>query len=80
MGCPMRVRVFLRSSFFTLPGEEAHVPTAAVVLDGSVEEQNSGWVRLTTSSYMDERGRKLNGSTRTLLIPVSKIDHMLVVD
>lgn len=79
----MRVRVYLRQPLFALPGAEAHVPEKALVLDADLVEQGSGGLTLKVDGYYDERGRKLEGAaakSRTLIVPGSKIDHLLVVE
>ena len=79
----MRVRVYLRQPLFALPGVEAHVPDKALVLDAELTEQQAGGLTLKVDGYYDERGRKLEGAsakTRTLIVPASKIDHLLVVE
>lgn len=74
----MRVRVFLRQPLFVLPGD-AHVPPAAMILVGNLGEETPGGVlHLRAEVYLDEKGRLLEGEPRRLLVPVAKIDHMLV--
>lgn len=74
----MRVRVFLRQTLFVLPGKDAHLPANAMVITGIIEEQTGFGLRLKVESYFDDRGRKLEGSEQTLLLPGSKIDHILI--
>ena len=79
----MRVRIYLRQTLFALPGAEAHVPPTAMVLDAELVEQGSGGLTVKVDGYYDERGRKLEGASakpRTLIIPGSKVDHLLVVE
>lgn len=74
----MRVHVYLRASLFTLPGAARHVPDNAMVLVGTLTEQTGAGLLLQVESYLDERGRSLEGSARTLLVPGAKIDHVWV--
>lgn len=79
----MRVRIYLRQTLFALPGAEAHVPHTAMVLDAELVEQASAGITAKVDGYYDERGRKLEGPAakpRTLIIPGSKVDHLLVVE
>ncbi len=74
----MRVHVYLRSSLFSLPGARRHVPDQAMVLVGQLKEQAGGGITVDVESFLDERGRALEGAPRTLIIPGSKIDHLWV--
>jgi hypothetical protein len=73
----MRVRVFLRQALFTLPGTEAHLPAAVAVIDGALVEASGFGLNIQVDGWCDERGRRLEGEARQILIPVSKIDHVL---
>ncbi len=76
----MRVRVFLRQSLFSLPGDAGHVPTGVAVLDGELVSEGAVGLTVRVTGWMDERGRTLQGAARTLLVPASKLDHLVVVD
>ncbi len=71
----MKVRVFLRQSLFSMKGE--HVPAAAAILDGDLVEVNAFGVRVKVNGWFDERGKELTGEPRDLLIPDSKVDHLV---
>lgn len=75
---PMRVRVFLRQSLFTLSGDAQHVPPTASILDGVLGEATPLGATLKVEKYFDERGRPVEGAPRTLVIPAAKIDHVWV--
>lgn len=72
-----RVRVYLRQDLFSLPGELAHVPKGAAVLEGSYVEVNPFGVRVDVQVWRDEKGRALEGASCDLLVPAVKIDHVL---
>lgn len=72
-----RVTIFLRAPLFTLPGDAAHVPSNAVIIEGSLEDEKGGPV-VKTRKFSDERGRMLSEAQITLLIPWSKIDHLRI--
>lgn len=76
----MRARVFLRQNLFSLAGEAAHLPPAAAVLVGDLTAHDAFGVTLRVEAYEDEKGRRLQGTPRTLLIPVAKIDHVWIED
>lgn len=72
----MRVRVFLRQPFFTLPG---HVPKGVMVVEGVVQETTGFGMTLHIDTFLDESGKPLAGEGATLIVPSAKIDHVLVV-
>ncbi|MDP2316027.1 MAG: hypothetical protein Q8P41_24230 [Pseudomonadota bacterium] len=74
----MRVRIFLRQSLFTLPGEGQHVPPTASILDGTLGEATPLGVAIKVERFLDERGRPVEGKPCTLIIPGAKIDHVWV--
>ena len=72
----MRVRIFLKQPFFTLPG---YIPRAAVAVEGMLEaEKPLGWL-VEVDTWLSETGAKLEGATHRVLIPAAKIDHALVL-
>ena len=73
-----RVQVFLRSRLF-YTGENSHVPRGAVILEGEVIEEKGGF-RLLVSTWRDDQGAILEGESRKLFIPSSKIDHVWYLD
>jgi hypothetical protein len=79
----MRVRVYLRQSLFSPPasaGDPSHVPAGAAVLDGELLSEGAVGVTVRVSAFADERGRPLQGSPCTLLVPAAKLDHLRVLD
>lgn len=74
----MRARVYLRQNLFTLSGEAGHLPTSCAIVAGELLAHDAFGVRLRADTYEDEKGRKLPGSPRTLLVPVAKIDHVWI--
>ncbi len=85
----MRLRVFLRQSLFTLPGEGGHAPAGAMILEGTVVSAaasdggggpaSSLGLTLAVDGWRDERGRVLEGGVCTLVLPGTKIDHAVVL-
>ncbi len=85
----MRLRVFLRQSLFTLPGEGAHAPAGAMILEGTVVSAgaseggggpaSSMGITFAVDAWRDERGRALAGGPCTLVLPGAKIDHAVVL-
>lgn len=76
----MRVRVFLRQPLFTLPGGGEHVPPTAFILVGTLGEATALGVSVQVEQYFDERGRALDGLSRSLIVPGAKIDHVWVLE
>ncbi len=76
----MRARVFLRQNLFSLPGEAAHVPPGAAVLDGTLLRESEAGVAVRVTRWMDDRGRELAGAPRTLVVPATKLDHILLLE
>lgn len=75
----MRVRVFLRQQLFTLPGTE-HVPSAAVILEGTLGEATQLGAVIAVEAFFDDRGRALEAKPVRLVVPAGKIDHVLVLE
>lgn len=75
----MRVRIFLSHRLFTLPGEAAHVPSQTAVIEGVSDDASPRGVRVMAEAYLDDKGRLLTGMPADLLIPASKIDHVLIL-
>lgn len=76
----MHARVFLRQPLFTLPGKLAHVPAAAVVLEGEVESMDGVGLKITMSACFDEKGKPLESTPAVLVVSAGKIDHLHIVD
>lgn len=74
----MRVRVYLRQALFTVPGAP-HLPASAAILEGHTDEVSLDALRLQVESWADEKGRSLEGASVDLVLPASKIDHVVVL-
>lgn len=72
------VTVFLRTSLFTFGGADAHVPSGVMAVVGRVLDAPGGGLTLRARKFLDERGRPLGEQEVTLLVPWSKIDHLVV--
>jgi len=72
-----RVTVYLRTSLFTLRGEQAHLPAGAMVLEGEELEGSAGGLRVRVGEARDDRGRSLGTVGLVLRLPWSKIDHVV---
>jgi hypothetical protein len=75
----MRVRVFLRQTLFTLPGENAHLPGNTAVIEGVSDDPTHQGLRIFAESFLDDKGRPLEGAPCDLILPGAKIDHVLVL-
>ena len=75
-----QVTVFLRTSLFSYSGPKKHLPPGVMVIDGHVIEQNNSGITVETSRMMDDRGRVLSEDSLKLVLPQSKIDHILVIE
>ncbi len=73
-----RVTVYLRTSLFTINGDDAHLPTGVMVLEGHVEEQKGGSVTVNVSGMSDMKGKSLSDKAAKLQVPWSKIDHLVI--
>lgn len=73
----MRVRVYLRQALFSFPGDAAHVPPHAAVVEGASSDVTASGARVLVETYYDEKGRTLEGLPCEILIPAAKIDHVL---
>ena len=69
------VRLFLRAPLFC--AGEAHVPPAAFVVEGELLGTDGGGFTVRATQYRSEAGRVLDGTPRTLFVPLAKIDHAL---
>jgi hypothetical protein len=75
------VVIFLRTALFTYGGEQGHVPAGATVIEGRIlDEKNPGGALVETAKFLDDRGRKLGEQKVTIVLPWSKVDHVLVRD
>jgi len=72
------VRLFLRTPLFC--AGEAHVPPAALVIEGELLGTDGGGLTVRATAYRSEQGRSLEGAPRTLFVPLAKLDHALHLD
>ena len=73
-----RVTLYLRNSLFTLGGDDGHIPSAVMILEGNLQAKANGTVTIKVSIMRDMRGKPLSETATTLQLPWSKIDHMLI--
>lgn len=72
----MRVRIFLKQPFFTLPG---YIPRGALAVEGVLEEEKAlGWV-VAVDTWLSETGTRLEGAAQRVVIPGAKVDHVLLL-
>ena len=86
----MRVRVFLKDPLFVISEKAAHLPPAALILEGTLQLTDksgasssgsvAGGIHLQVDSWFDRKGQPLLGELRTLILPAGKVDHMLVLE
>ncbi|MFT6159725.1 MAG: hypothetical protein ACJAZO_003458 [Myxococcota bacterium] len=75
------VTVFLRTALFSLGGDNAHVPAGTMVLKGTLPgPEVTGSLALTVSECLDLRGKSLATDSISLILPMSKVDHILLTD
>ncbi len=70
----MRVTVYLKTPLFAV----GHVPGNAWVLEAELINQGAAGLELAVSGYRDADGRELKGDALKLLVPGSKVDHVLL--
>lgn len=75
-GALSRATVFLKTSLFTFSAGDRHVPSGVSAIEGELERIGDGGVTIKAATWKDERGRPLEGASRTLFVPLSKIDHI----
>jgi hypothetical protein len=75
-----RVTIFMRTALFTYSYEPRHVPVGVTVLEGDVPSQEGGALTVKVTRMLDDRGRVLSETPVTLIVPWSKIDHLLQRD
>lgn len=78
-GATLRVRLYLRTALFSLGGPEAHIPPGVSIIEGVLFDRPPGFLAVRTETLFDSRGRELPGESAHLQVPMSKIDHMLVL-
>jgi len=73
-----RVTIYLRTSLFSIAGDNSHMPNGVMVLEGSVADRPSGGLVIEVTKYIDGKGRDLDGKPMKLYLPTAKIDHAIV--
>ncbi len=68
--------VYLRTSLFTWSSGKDHVPAGVAAVQGDLVKIGDGGVRIGVTSWLDEKGRELESTPRTLFLPMSKVDHV----
>jgi len=72
--------LYLRTSLFSIAGDNPHVPNGIMALDGTVEDRPSGGVVVKIKRAYDGRGRVLVCSPLTVFLPWAKVDHVILHD
>jgi hypothetical protein len=72
--------IYLRTSLFSIAGDNPHVPNGIMALKGTVADRPSGGIVIRVDAYLDGRGRPLDGTPMTLFLPWAKVDHAVVHD
>lgn len=75
-----RVRVLLRTPLFSTGGPDAHVPPGVTIVDGRLLEAGGMGLLVEVEGVYDGAGRRMDASACVLLLPASKIDHVLVLE
>jgi hypothetical protein len=75
-----RVKVYLRTELFALPGGKGHVPSGVMIVDGKLRELTGGGVLVEAEAYADHHGRPIPGPGVVLFLPATKIDHVHYVE
>ncbi len=73
-----RVTIYLRTSLFSIAGDNPHVPNGVMVLEGEVVERPSGGVVIDVAKYLDGRGRETECDAKKLFLPWAKVDHIVL--
>ena len=75
------ITIFLRTALFSAPSDNAHLPAGVAIIDGELLGPIApGPLGVKTEAYRDSRDRALECSSSNLIIPWSKIDHVLLRD
>jgi hypothetical protein len=75
-----RVTIYLRTSLFSISGDNAHLPKGVLTLEGTVVDRPPGGVVIDVAKYLDERGRELECDPQKLFLPWAKVDHVVLQD
>jgi hypothetical protein len=79
MESPDRLRIYLRSPLFAVR-KSPHLPPTAVILEGQVVARGDGGLTVRVSAWADEQGQPLPGAGQLIFLPISKIDHAVVLE
>ncbi len=79
-GALARATVFLRTSLFTTTAGDHHVPKGVAVVEGELERIGDGGVTIKVAAWRNEKGRPLEGGAKTLFLPMSKVDHVDILE
>ena len=71
------VTVLLNTPLFTTEEHNSGTNGEVAVISGKMLESLSSGVKIQANSYKNSRGKELNSTTKTLFIPLHKIDHIL---
>lgn len=75
-----RIRVMLRTTLFSTGGPDAHLPPGVSIVDGRLLEGGGMGLLVDVDRVYDGAGRALEANPCVLLLPSSKIDHVLVLE
>ena len=71
------ITAFLNTPLYS-PSTEAHVPSGAVSISGSLVSRDASGIQLQATTYRNARGKERDGSPTNLFVPMHKIDHLLL--
>lgn len=69
------VTAYLNTPLYSPEGENSP-PAGTVALSGNLVSRDSSGIHLQASTYLNLRGKELEGSPATLFIPLHKVDHV----
>lgn len=72
----MTVTAFLKTPLFTFDGARSPVPEGAVALTGELMSRGDGVLTLRVQGWADIKGRSLDGTPQTLMLPLGKVDYV----
>jgi len=75
-----KTTIYLRTSLFSIAGDNPHVPAGIMALTGTVADRPSGGIVFRIETALDGRGRSLECASQTLFLPWAKVDHMVLHD
>ena len=75
-----RVTIYLRTSLYSIAGDNPHVPNGVMTLEGAIADRTGGGLLVDVSRFIDGRGRDLKCAPMKLYLPMSKVDHAVVHD